>query len=79
LETEGTQREDRAIGPALHLLVLCQEVLAKPYAGVGKGLKPDTDSAIAAVVAAAAIAAALIIVPADTSIDQVGGATNRFN
>ena len=46
------------------------------YPSVGKVLNPDTDSAIATVLAAAAIAAAVIIVPADTSIVQVGGATN---
>ena len=38
--------------------------LAKPYyAGTGKGLKPETDNAVAVVAAAAVIAVAVIAVP----------------
>ena len=43
---------------------------------MGKGVKPDIDSAIAVVVAVAAIAAAVIAVPADMRIGQAGGAIN---
>jgi hypothetical protein len=52
------------------------KVLVKPYTGVGKGVKPDIDSAIAVVVAVAAMAAAVIAVPADMRIGQAGGAIN---
>ena len=48
----------------------------RPYTGVGKGVKPDIDSAIAVVVAVVAIAAAVIAVPADMSIGQAGGIIN---
>ncbi len=65
--------------PALHLLVVCQRILAKPYyAGTGKGLKPDIDNAVAVVFAAAIIAVAVIAIPivATVSIGQVGATIN---
>ena len=45
LGNEEVQKEGQGTRPALHLLVVCQKVLAQPYAGIGKGLKPDIDTA----------------------------------
>jgi hypothetical protein len=71
-----TEKEGQGVSPALHHIVVRQQALAKLYTGVGKGLKPDIDSAIAVVVAVAAIAVAVMAVPADMRIGQVGGTIN---
>jgi hypothetical protein len=78
-ETLEASKEGQGISPALHVLVLSYKVLAKPYyAGTGRGLKPDMDSAVAVVVAVAAIAVAVIAVPIAAAV-RIGQVTVTIN
>jgi hypothetical protein len=66
-ETREARKVSRATSPALRLPVVHRKVLVEPYAGTGKGLKPDMDNAVA-VVTAAVIAVAVIAVPTAAAV-----------